>query len=412
VGRKKKGGREKGLEEKQEEEEHLRRVEAAMEASRVEAGRRSRRGMRGQEKKLEVERQVTAEAVKCSRYAVVQGWTKEEAALDLGLSRRTLCQWEMRSMKGELCGKPRGRRVRRGSVQERNQVIAQLRDGGPGLGVRPLGVLFPRMARGEIVDIQGRFRRVWEKRHRVMVSRLTWTRPGAVWSMDHTRLPCLVDGSWKSALTVRDLASGSTLGFVPQDEKAGSVIETLDGLREEHGAPLVIKSDNGSAFIANATRECLAMMEVNLLLSPPRTPRYNGSIEAAHRHLKARAAHVAGLRGRFHTWTWQDLEASRKLGNVLSFPRGHGSRSAEEVWRGREPITEEERARFLQAVRAEELQEKKARGLEPGAVLGPRVMDEIQRTAIVRALVARGFLFVRSREFPLPFNSKLRANIS
>jgi hypothetical protein len=55
-----------------------------------------------------------------------------------------------------------------------------------------------------------------------------------------------------------------------------------------HGAPLVLKADNGSAFIAEATRDFLSLVGVNLLFSPPHTPRYNGSIEAGIGSLKTR----------------------------------------------------------------------------------------------------------------------------
>jgi hypothetical protein len=43
---------------------------------------------------------------------------------------------------------------------------------------------------------------------------------------------------------------------------------------------------------------------------------------------------------------------------------------------------------------------------------GPTILAEVKRTAISRALVALGYLLVRRRSIPLPFNLKLRVGIS
>jgi transposase InsO family protein len=51
----------------------------------------------------------------------------------------------------------------------------------------------------------------------------------------------------------------------------------------EHGAPLVLKSDNGSGFIAEAMRDFLARSQVPPLYSPPYTPEYNGAVKAGSR---------------------------------------------------------------------------------------------------------------------------------
>jgi transposase InsO family protein len=47
-----------------------------------------------------------------------------------------------------------------------------------------------------------------------------------------------------------------------------------------HGPPLVLKTDNGSLFVAEPFEELLKQWQVLALLSPPRTPRYNGAVEA------------------------------------------------------------------------------------------------------------------------------------
>jgi transposase InsO family protein len=71
---------------------------------------------------------------------------------------------------------------------------------------------------------------------------------------------------------------------------------------EREGTPLVLKSDNGSAFIAAELRELCAKWGVELLWSPPRTPRYNGSVETGMRWLKECTEQVALRAGRHSQW--------------------------------------------------------------------------------------------------------------
>jgi hypothetical protein len=46
------------------------------------------------------------------------------------------------------------------------------------------------------------------------------------------------------------------------------------------GPPLVLKSDSSGPFVAEPFEELLKQWQVLALLSPPRTPRYNGAVEA------------------------------------------------------------------------------------------------------------------------------------
>ena len=70
-------------------------------------------------------------------------------------------------------------------------------------------------------------------------------------------------------LTVRDLASGCTLATVAvASPDTDSTIDVLRALIAQHGAPLVLKADNGAAFIAHAMRAFLADHHIHLLLSP------------------------------------------------------------------------------------------------------------------------------------------------
>jgi len=83
---------------------------------------------------------------------------------------------------------------------------------------------------------------------------LHWRRPGTVWAIDFAEPPLSIEGSFDYLLAVRDLASGMQLLWLPvTDETARTAMAGLEALFRQHGPPLVLKSDNGSAFIAGAS---------------------------------------------------------------------------------------------------------------------------------------------------------------
>src|SRR4051794_40312674 len=82
----------------------------------------------------------------------------------------------------------------------------------------------------------------------------------------------------RSQLTTEDTESTEK-----KNERNGAEIVWLF---HEHGAALVLKSDNGAAFISEPLRRFLDGSPARLLLSPPYTPEYNGSIEAGNGALK------------------------------------------------------------------------------------------------------------------------------
>ena len=53
------------------------------------------------------------------------------------------------------------------------------------------------------------------------------------------------------------------------------MLSGLQSLFDLYGAPLVVKSDNGSAFAESRVQALLAEKNVLQLFSPPHYPRYN-----------------------------------------------------------------------------------------------------------------------------------------
>jgi len=112
------------------------------------------------------------------------------------------------------------------------------------------------------MDATGQVRRsgdalspVWRKRNQHAPYSLHWTLPGAVWAMDFHELTKSIDGIYPYPLAVRDLASHQQLLWLPvSDMNVVTVIDSLWRLFRTQGVPLVMKTDNGPDFIADARR--------------------------------------------------------------------------------------------------------------------------------------------------------------
>ena len=153
-----------------------------------------------------------------------------------------------------------------------------------------------------------------------------------------------------SSLLVRDLASGKVLTALPtRSTDHVPVVAELERLFALHGPPLVLKMDNGSAFVHQDVAKRLAHHGVTALRSPARTPSYNGSVEAGMGSFKHYLERIAAQHGRAGHPTRDDLEGALLLQGSLGGPRG-AKVSPAQAWRDRAPITAEERRAFLQAL--------------------------------------------------------------
>ena len=162
----------------------------------------------------------------------------------------------------------------------------------------------------------------------------------------------------------------------------------------------MLKSDNGSAFIAAEVEAVLARWGVGQLFSPPRMPRYNGSCEAGIGSMKTRTHHQAARRGHPREWTCDDAEAARQQANQTARPWGACGPTPEEAWRGRPPLGAEERAAFAATVRRLEREAREEQGYAPEATLDRTAQAAVSRAALRRALVAHGLLRFTSARVP------------
>jgi transposase InsO family protein len=368
---------------------------------------RTRRGDARQRLAREREAILRGHVVDLTRWTLNLGLSLPETANRLHLAPRTLRQWYD---DGHIEA-PRihrlGRQTSRSPLTDRTEVLDVLNELGPATSVATLRVCFPLMPRAELEDLVKRYRRVWRMRHQRTSYALHWQRLGAVWAMDFSEAPRPIDGLYPYLLAVRDLASHQQLLWLPVfDMTADTTIEALRMLFVLHGAPLVLKADNGPAFIADATKDFLSPFGVNLLFSPPHTPEYNGSIEAGIGSLKTRTERYATRADHPAYWTCDDVAAAQSEANATARPQGETGPTPNELWQTRRTITAEERRLFQKAV-------QRQRGeLGVNEDLSSKEERRMQREAIRRALVEHGFLLFSRRQIPLPIPKRKTATIT
>jgi transposase InsO family protein len=371
----------------------------------------SQRGPARQRPQRQREQVLRANTVDFCRWSVQQGLTLAQIANDLSLPARTLRQWDYDQHVKLVSVRALGRPALRSARLDRNEVIELLDELGPATGVPMLRACFPNMPRAELADLLKRYRRLWQLQHTQVQHRLRWPTPGIVWAMDFTEAPNLEGGLYPYLLAVRDLASGRQLWLPLTNADANQTIPALLPLFLGHGAPLVLKTDNGSPFCAGATLEFLQDWNVIPLFSPPRCPRYNGSIEAGIGSLKTRTEQYATHNGRPTLWTCHDAAAARTQANATARPRGPNGPTPDDLWRARSRITPEQRTLFQDSVNQQRDHARLSEGWPSTGPLKPKNARALDRQAIRRALCEHGYLFFKRRTIPLRVFSKKTANI-
>jgi hypothetical protein len=229
--------------------------------------------------------------------------------------------------------------------------------------------------------------------------------------MDHSQATQLVDGQYDQIFAVRDLASHFQLAWqAVSSTGAAEACQILEKLFQEHGAPLIIKSDQGSAFISTAMRRLLERYHVTALFSPRRRPQYNGALERANSTHKAYTHQQALTQGHPHFWTSVDLESACQLANRIARPWGHQGPSPEQAWEARQRVSPTERQRFAEQLAAEQAPSRAELGAVPIGPLTAPQQDRVERRAISDALERLGY-FIKRPVVRLPRMRRRRATV-
>ncbi|HEV3082645.1 MAG TPA: DDE-type integrase/transposase/recombinase [Gemmataceae bacterium] len=388
------------------EAQHLERLQESFALRGQRRVARRRRPAR-QQRHSELQRAIRRDSVDFYHRLHERGSTLQEAAQRLRIQPRTLRQWDRRYGPGPARLSSLGRPQARSHRDVRQTVLDFIKDQGAGIGVPTLQTHFPNLARAELADLVRRYRRVLHDRYHTCNRILHWCLPGSVWAFDWAEpsaggsvLPA-IDGYFSYLLAIRDLASGYQLGWLPVLHSTTAVaIEVLAKLFAEHGAPLVLKSDNGSSFRSQDMKDYLERAGVFSLFSPPHWPGYNGAIEAAIGSLKTRTANAAARQGHAGFWTRADVEAARLVANTSRPRRLHGRRPTE-VWSERLAVTAVERARFELAVQRQRYLARAEMNIPQEEILDHWQSGRVDRKAIQRALVEHDYLLFKGRRCPL-----------
>lgn len=116
--------------------------------------------------------------------------------------------------------------------------------------------------------------------------RVRAARPNEVWSYDfiHDRLE---NGVGLKMLTVLDEYTRECLGIlVERSITATGVVEFLELLMLQRGAPVNVRSDNGPEFVAEALKSSMAAAGIKTNYIEPGSPWENGHVESFHGKLR------------------------------------------------------------------------------------------------------------------------------
>jgi hypothetical protein len=173
------------------------------------------------------------------------------------------------------------------------------------------------------------------------------------------------------------------------------VIAILRSLFQAHGPPLVLKSDNGSAFVAEAMQEAMQAEQVIQLFSPAGRPSYNGGLERSNSVNKMFTAQHAVGAGHEHQWLTSDLEAARHIANQTTRPWGHEGPTPEQAWQGREPLSDEQRAELLRSLDEQRQRSAEQLGIDSTGPLQHADRSRLDRHALLKVLTHLGYLTLR-----------------
>ncbi len=136
---------------------------------------------------------------------------------------------------------------------------------------------------------------VQDYRRNQPMKHIYWLWSGLAWSCDATEYG---EAGWQ-IIPVQDLASRYRFRPLVSDRLDGRQIAAhLESLFRQHGAPLLLKRDNGSPFNNQHVDAVMARFGVLPLNNPPHFPRYNGAEEKGIRDLKTALAQRQQATGR------------------------------------------------------------------------------------------------------------------
>lgn len=209
----------------------------------------------------------------------------------LALPRSTYQRWRTRCQSGadivRTPGPPKLGPLPLAQLQEQIKALPHgpKRTGGTGALRRRYAQSISRRAFQILVR---QARREHRRQQRAQLQNITWSAPHLAWAIDAAEYRRDAAGQKLYFAATQDLASRYCFTPWADVQLCGEAIAAhLHKLFDQHGAPLLLKRDNGSLFNNGSVDEVLARWQVLPLNSPPYYARYNGAMEKSVGQLKA-----------------------------------------------------------------------------------------------------------------------------
>ena len=357
-------------------------------------------------------------AVVCAARALSRrGLSNEEIAQRLGGPEgETIRRWRSRWRRDRLRPASRGRRPKTLTPEQRTTALALMKQTRGGLSRDALCAALPAAPTRALRDLHRCWTYARGRRASVLLTELTWTRPGSVVAFDLTDVPHAALGEGVAKLFyARDLAAD----FVHEpvalaDKSAAEVVPALLSDLARYGVPLVVKRDNERTFGSAAMRAEIRRRKIVELPSPPYYPQYNGGIERVIGVQKTRTERIAALAGRPGAWRLEDVLRAQREHNELARPWGTGGPTPQERFDAREKITAEERQLFRDTVAAALHSARRQTATIPAEQASGRRdrTSAMKRSAIATALVDLGDLKIRRRRVTPAFSRRRAGRIT
>ena len=216
-------------------------------------------------------------------------WSYPRLCRVVGVPYGSFRRWKAR------LGQQQPPRVRPGPKKVVPLSLAELRGAVDGLdhgsqrsrGTGALGRQYQaQLSRRDLGALITTARRALAAQRQAACCHIAWHAPGVVWAVDDTELARSPHQTLRLH-QVQDLASRYKFRpWVGEQIVGETVAARLEQLFLQHGAPLVLKRDNGGNLNQAAVDAILARYWVVPLNSPRQYPPYNGGMERAVRELK------------------------------------------------------------------------------------------------------------------------------
>jgi hypothetical protein len=143
-----------------------------------------------------------------------------------------------------------------------------------------------QISRRDFEALLGEFRRRILRARDESMERITWLIPRSTWGMDVTEAK--VNGGTAFVNLLQDMSSKYKLHSISgyYEPRGEEIADQLEQEFRKHGPPIFLKRDNGGNLNHAAVQDVLERHMVIPFNSPPRYPKFNGSVENANCEMK------------------------------------------------------------------------------------------------------------------------------